>query len=195
MGADGKWARVHLGRGRSTPPGWRELDRAGYSGDIALEYEVNEIEPPETGLARWRAACEASSLGRGDAGGARPPGSLELSASATGGGDCDMGFGYQPDGLGGERRPAELASCRGSPVGYDGVELPIFTPEAVTSPPALGPGGGRGRACTVSTALPRCFPLARPADRPRRGRLPRPLRRGGGGVRVDAPLRASTPSR
>jgi sugar phosphate isomerase/epimerase len=59
-GADGKWARVHLGEGEIDAP-WllRELDRAGYSGDIALEYEVNEIEPPETGLARWRAVCEA----------------------------------------------------------------------------------------------------------------------------------------
>jgi sugar phosphate isomerase/epimerase len=59
-GADGKWQRVHLGEGEIDAP-WllRELDRAGYSGDIALEYEVNEIEPPETGLARWRAVCEA----------------------------------------------------------------------------------------------------------------------------------------
>jgi 3-oxoisoapionate decarboxylase len=59
-GADGKWARVHLGQGEIDAP-WllRELERAGYSGDIALEYEMNEIEPPETGLARWRAVCEA----------------------------------------------------------------------------------------------------------------------------------------
>ena len=51
---------MHLGEGEIDAP-WllRELDRAGYSGDIALEYEVNEIEPPETGLARWRAVCEA----------------------------------------------------------------------------------------------------------------------------------------
>jgi sugar phosphate isomerase/epimerase len=57
--ADGKWQRVHLGEGEIDAR-WllRELDRAGYTGDIALEYEVNEIESPETGLAKWRAYCE-----------------------------------------------------------------------------------------------------------------------------------------
>jgi sugar phosphate isomerase/epimerase len=56
--ADGTWQRVHLGEGEIDAR-WllRELDRAGYGGDVALEYEVNEIEPPETGLARWRATC------------------------------------------------------------------------------------------------------------------------------------------
>lgn len=55
---DGKWERVHLGEGEIDAR-WllRELDRGGYDGDIALEYEINEIEPPQTGLARWRAYC------------------------------------------------------------------------------------------------------------------------------------------
>jgi len=56
--ADGRWERCMLGEGEIDVP-WllRELDAASYRGDIALEYEVNEIEPPETGLARWRAYC------------------------------------------------------------------------------------------------------------------------------------------
>ncbi|MGH2354989.1 MAG: sugar phosphate isomerase/epimerase family protein [Chloroflexota bacterium] len=59
-GEDGKWQRAHLGEGEIDLP-WllRELDRTRYDGDIALEYEIGEIEPPETGLARWRAVCEA----------------------------------------------------------------------------------------------------------------------------------------
>ena len=57
--ADGSWRRVHLGEGEIDAR-WLlgELERAGYAGDIALEYEVNEIEPPETGLARWWAVCQ-----------------------------------------------------------------------------------------------------------------------------------------
>jgi sugar phosphate isomerase/epimerase len=56
---EGKWERVHLGEGE-VDARWllRELDRAGYPGDIALEYEIGDLEPPETGLARWRAYCE-----------------------------------------------------------------------------------------------------------------------------------------
>ena len=59
-GPDGAWQRVHLGEGE-IDAAWLlgELDRAGYAGDIALEYEVNELEPPETGLARWLAVCAA----------------------------------------------------------------------------------------------------------------------------------------
>lgn len=65
---------VHLKDGRSTADGWRrvvfnegeidmswilrELETAGYPGDIALEYEVNDIEPPETGLVEWRRRYE-----------------------------------------------------------------------------------------------------------------------------------------
>ena len=58
--ADGTWQRTHLGQGEIDAR-WllRELERAGYDGDIAVEYEINEIEPPETGLKRWRAYCEA----------------------------------------------------------------------------------------------------------------------------------------
>jgi sugar phosphate isomerase/epimerase len=57
-GPDAKWRRVHLGEGIVDVP-WLlgELDRAGYDGDIALEYEIGEVEPPDTGLARWRAYC------------------------------------------------------------------------------------------------------------------------------------------
>ena len=54
IAVNGNGARYHEPTEEDIVP-LRELDRAGYSGDIALEYEVNEIEPPETGLARWRA--------------------------------------------------------------------------------------------------------------------------------------------
>jgi hydroxypyruvate isomerase len=56
---DGKWQRVHLGEGEIDGQ-WllSELDKAGYAGDVAIEYEVNEIEPPDTGLAKWHAVCE-----------------------------------------------------------------------------------------------------------------------------------------
>ena len=56
---DGKWERVHLGEGEIDAR-WllRELEQVGYDGDIAVEYEIGEVEPPETGLARWRAFCE-----------------------------------------------------------------------------------------------------------------------------------------
>jgi sugar phosphate isomerase/epimerase len=57
-GPDGKWQRVHLGEGEIDIP-WvlRELDRVGYDGDIALEYEIGDVEPPDTGLKRWRDYC------------------------------------------------------------------------------------------------------------------------------------------
>jgi sugar phosphate isomerase/epimerase len=57
---DGTWQRVHLGDGEIDAR-WllAELDRAGYDGDVALEYEIGDLEPPETGLARWRAHCAA----------------------------------------------------------------------------------------------------------------------------------------
>jgi sugar phosphate isomerase/epimerase len=56
--AGGAWEHVHLGEGEIDAR-WllRELDRAGYRGDIAVEYEIGEAEPPETGLARWREYC------------------------------------------------------------------------------------------------------------------------------------------
>ncbi|HHW10770.1 MAG TPA: sugar phosphate isomerase/epimerase [Firmicutes bacterium] len=52
---DGKFERVMLGDGAVDIP-WLlgALEKDGYSGDIALEYEVNHLEPPETGLRRWR---------------------------------------------------------------------------------------------------------------------------------------------
>lgn len=58
--AEGAWQLVHLGEGEIDAR-WllAELERVGYAGDLAVEYEVNEIEPPETGLARWRAVCQA----------------------------------------------------------------------------------------------------------------------------------------
>jgi sugar phosphate isomerase/epimerase len=34
------------------------LEGVGYDGTIALEYEINDIEPPETGLKKWYVACE-----------------------------------------------------------------------------------------------------------------------------------------
>ncbi len=58
MGPEGKWQRVHLGEGEIDGR-WLldELDRAGYDGDIAVEYEIGETEAPETGLKRWFEYC------------------------------------------------------------------------------------------------------------------------------------------
>jgi len=58
-GADGKWERVHLGDGLIDFH-WLldQLDRRGYDGDLAVEYEIGETEPPETGLRKWREFCE-----------------------------------------------------------------------------------------------------------------------------------------
>ncbi len=46
--------RVHLGAGE-VDPAWlvNALGSIGYEGDYALEYEIPEIEPVETGLPRW----------------------------------------------------------------------------------------------------------------------------------------------
>ncbi len=56
---DGKWdgdtfQRTHLGEGE-VDVRWvmDALDSIGYEGDYALEYEVTDIEPVETGLKRW----------------------------------------------------------------------------------------------------------------------------------------------
>jgi sugar phosphate isomerase/epimerase len=56
--ADGSWKRVHLGDGE-VDAHWllNELERAGYAGDLAVEYEINDLEPAETGLARWYDYC------------------------------------------------------------------------------------------------------------------------------------------
>jgi len=51
---DGTWQRVMFGDGEIDMD-WilRRLEADGYPNDIALEYEVNIIEPPETGLVTW----------------------------------------------------------------------------------------------------------------------------------------------
>lgn len=65
---------VHFKDGRTTPDGFQRchlgegevevrwcldaLDRVGYAGDLALEYEICDVEPLETGLVRWREFVE-----------------------------------------------------------------------------------------------------------------------------------------
>jgi len=51
---DGKFERTHLGEGQ-VDVGWvlESLASIGYEGDYALEYEICDIEPIETGLAKW----------------------------------------------------------------------------------------------------------------------------------------------
>ncbi|MGI8424561.1 MAG: sugar phosphate isomerase/epimerase family protein [Chloroflexota bacterium] len=58
--ADGAWQRVHLGEGEIDSR-WLldELSTQGYDGDIAVEYEINDTEPAETGLKRWFDYCRA----------------------------------------------------------------------------------------------------------------------------------------
>lgn len=72
----GQWVtHVHLKDGRVEPGGFRRchlgegevdvrwclerLDTLGYDGDLALEYEITDLEPLETGLVRWREYIEA----------------------------------------------------------------------------------------------------------------------------------------
>jgi sugar phosphate isomerase/epimerase len=52
--ADGKLRGTMLGDGVIDVT-WvvENLDKAGYTGDFALEYEVSHIEPVETGLIKW----------------------------------------------------------------------------------------------------------------------------------------------
>jgi len=52
--ADGSFQRVHLGEGE-VDPAWlvEALEGIGYDGDYALEYEIPDIEPVETGLRKW----------------------------------------------------------------------------------------------------------------------------------------------
>jgi sugar phosphate isomerase/epimerase len=52
--ADGKFRSTMLGDGVIDVT-WvvENLDKAGYTGDFALEYEVSHIEPIETGLRKW----------------------------------------------------------------------------------------------------------------------------------------------
>ncbi len=53
-GKDGKFQGTMLGEGIIDVK-WviKNLDEAGYTGDFALEYEVSNIEPVETGLRKW----------------------------------------------------------------------------------------------------------------------------------------------
>ncbi|HET7769075.1 MAG TPA: sugar phosphate isomerase/epimerase family protein [Chloroflexota bacterium] len=57
---DGTWQRVHLGEGE-VDARWllNELEKHGSDGDIAVEYEINDVEPAETGLRRWYEYCRA----------------------------------------------------------------------------------------------------------------------------------------
>ena len=52
--ADGGFRRTHLGEG-SIDYRWvvERIEGIGYDGDYALEYEICDIEPIETGLPRW----------------------------------------------------------------------------------------------------------------------------------------------
>jgi len=52
--ADGKFHSAMLGEG-VIDVNWltENLNKAGYTGDFALEYEVSSIEPIETGLRKW----------------------------------------------------------------------------------------------------------------------------------------------
>ena len=52
--ADGKFKGTMLGDGVIDTT-WvvENLNKAGYTGDFALEYEVSHIEPIETGLIKW----------------------------------------------------------------------------------------------------------------------------------------------
>ncbi len=56
--ADG-FQRCHLGEGQVDVP-WclAQLDRIGYDGDLALEYEIRDIEEIDTGLVKWREYIE-----------------------------------------------------------------------------------------------------------------------------------------
>jgi len=56
---EGKWRGTMLGEGELNL-NWivNSLKSINYDGFIALEYEVNKIEPPETGLKKWYTAFE-----------------------------------------------------------------------------------------------------------------------------------------
>lgn len=51
---DGQFQRTHLGEG-DIDYGWvlDSLASIGYAGDFALEYEIGDIEPIESGLPKW----------------------------------------------------------------------------------------------------------------------------------------------
>ena len=56
---DDGFARCHLGEGDVDVP-WclEQLDGIGYDGDLALEYEICDIEDLDTGLPKWREFIE-----------------------------------------------------------------------------------------------------------------------------------------
>ncbi|MBI5833134.1 MAG: sugar phosphate isomerase/epimerase [Armatimonadetes bacterium] len=57
---DGKFERCHYGSGEVDIAGLiTGVDADGYRGDYAVEYEMDHVEPPETGLVRWRQWLEA----------------------------------------------------------------------------------------------------------------------------------------
>lgn len=52
--ADGKWERTMLGDGVIDIHWvWDKMESIGYDGDYALEFEVEDIEPVETGYRKW----------------------------------------------------------------------------------------------------------------------------------------------
>jgi sugar phosphate isomerase/epimerase len=52
--ADGKWQRTMLGDGVLDLQWiWDRVESTGYDGDYALEFEVGNIEPVETGCRKW----------------------------------------------------------------------------------------------------------------------------------------------
>ncbi len=58
---DGEFHKTHLGEG-DVDFVWvvEQLDASGYRGDYALEYELPEVEAPETGIRRWYEAFVAA---------------------------------------------------------------------------------------------------------------------------------------
>jgi len=57
--SDGKWERCMLGDGVIDAPWvWEQVEALGYTGEYALEFEVGQIEPVETGYPKWLAYWE-----------------------------------------------------------------------------------------------------------------------------------------
>ena len=57
--AEGKWERTMLGDGVIDLHWvWEKMESIGYDGDYALEFEVGNIEPVETGYRKWYDAWE-----------------------------------------------------------------------------------------------------------------------------------------
>jgi len=59
--AGGRWRLTMLGQGAIDLHWlWTQLEGRGYAGAYALEYEVGDIEPVETGYRKWLAAWRAA---------------------------------------------------------------------------------------------------------------------------------------